>query len=335
MRRLTLAEAEAFATATLARFDTAPDIAALVARALVLSEASGLKGHGLMRLETYSIQTLAKKIDGHARPQARRVAPGLVAVDARTGFSYAAIDLALGELAEMAPRQGIAMAGINHSGHSGAIGLHVEKLAERGLVGMMFANAPASIAPWGGRRAVFGTNPIAFAAPRSGSEPIVVDLSVAKVARGKILAAEQRGESIPEGWAVDAEGRPTTDARAALAGTMLPMGDAKGTALALMVEAFSSALVGAAFATEQSSYFTPDGGPPGAGHAIIAFDPSFFAADALGRMAELAASIEDQDGARLPGTSRRAARARAAAEGLVVDPTLDAAIARLGERHGR
>ncbi|ODN69803.1 Ldh family oxidoreductase [Methylobrevis pamukkalensis] len=331
MRRLSLAEARVFAAETLTRFATAPDIAAVVAEALVEAEASGLKGHGLVRLETYAIQTLAKKIDGHARPSARRVAPGLVAVDAAHGFAYPAVGLALAELMEMAPVQGIAMAGINRSGHCGAVGLHLEKLAARGLVGMMFASAPASIAPWGGRKAVFGTNPIAFAAPMPGRPAVVVDLSVAKVARGKVLAAVQKGEPIPEGWAVGPDGEPTTDAKTALAGTMLPMGDAKGTALALMVEIFSTALVGGALSAEQPSYFDGKGGPPEAGHAILAIDPSFFADDFLPRMATLAGLIEGQDGARLPGASRIAARAKAEAEGVFVDPALDRALERLAQ----
>ncbi|SON56310.1 (2R)-3-sulfolactate dehydrogenase (NADP(+)) [Hartmannibacter diazotrophicus] len=329
MRRLSLEAAHRFASETLQRFDTAPDIADCVAKALVEAEASGLKGHGLVRLESYSIQTRVRKIDGHARPLMKQAAPGLVAISAEHGFSYPAVDLALDELKTLAPAQGIAMAGINKAGHCGAIGLHVEKLAEAGLVAMMFCNAPASIAPWGGKRPLYGTNPIAFATPAADRAPIVVDLSVAKVARGKVLAAAQRGDPIPEGWAVDAAGNPTTDAKAALGGTMLPMGDAKGTALALMVEVFSSALVSARFSTEQPSYFNDEGGPPEAGHAIIAVDPSGFAPFFIERMGELAGAIEAEEGARLPGSRRLEARRLAATEGLVVDASLDQALDRL------
>src|SRR5690606_19350669 len=113
---------------------------------------------------------------------------------------------------------------------------HVERLAERGLAGFAFGNSPAAIAPWGGKTGVFGTNPIAFAAPRKDGPPLVVDLSLSRVARGKIMVASQTGEPIPEGWALDADGRPTTDPKAALAGTMVPIGEAKGAALALVVE---------------------------------------------------------------------------------------------------
>ena len=122
------------------------------------------------------------------------------------------------------------------------VGRHVERLAEQGLVALFFANTPEAIAPWGGTRAVFGTNPIAFAAPLEGRAPVVVDLALSKVARGDIVAAKQRGEAIPAGWALDKDGRPTTDADAALAGTMIALGDAKGAALALMVEVLAAAL---------------------------------------------------------------------------------------------
>lgn len=329
-RRLSLDDARNFAADTLVRLRTEPAVAAVVAEALVMAEASGLKGHGLMRLESYGAQTLSGKVNGYARAEASRPRPGALVVDAGLGFSYPAIDLAVEALPAMARTQGIAVAAIRRAHHAGAIGLHVERLAAVGVVGVMVANAPASIAPWGGSRAVFGTNPIALAAPRDGGAPVVVDLSVAKVARGNLLGAAQRGEPIPEGWALDPEGRPTTDARAGLAGTMLPAGDAKGTALALFIEILAAAVAGAAFSFEQSSYFNGEGPPPEAGHLMIAIDPDAFGGDFLARMGVLTAAIEGQDGARLPGARRLAARAAAARDGVTVDPALDAALARMG-----
>jgi (2R)-3-sulfolactate dehydrogenase (NADP+) len=198
-------------------------------------------------------------------------------------------------------------------------------LAEAGMVAMMFANAPAAMAPWGGTRAVFGTDPLAFACPLPGAAPIVVDLSLSKVARGHILTAIQKGEAIPEGWALDTAGKPTTDAKAALAGTMVPLGDAKGTALALMVELLAAGLTGANFAAEASSFLDAEGPPPGTGQLLIAIDPSAFAGG-LHRFAQMAYSIEAQRGARLPGIRRLQARKKAEAEGLSVSPTLLAEI---------
>jgi (2R)-3-sulfolactate dehydrogenase (NADP+) len=221
----------------------------------------------------------------------------------------------------MAASCGIAAAGIGRSHHCGAAGHHAEALADLGLVALFFANGPAAMAPWGGKTAVFGTNPIAFACPLPGREPIVVDLSLSKVARGNVMAAAKKGEPIPEGWALDAEGRPTTDANVALAGTMVPLGDAKGTALALMVELIAAGMTGSNFAAEASSYFDAEGPPSMTGQFIIAMDPGAFASG-IERFAVLARSIEEQNGARLPGMRRYALRKRAAKEGLAVSDAL-------------
>jgi (2R)-3-sulfolactate dehydrogenase (NADP+) len=288
-----------------------------VARALVRAEADGLKGHGLSRVPTYLTMLRAGKIDGRAKPAASHPRPGVLAVDARDGFAYPAIDLVIAELPGVARAQGIACAPIRNSNHCGAAGLHVEALAERGLVALMFANTPGAIAPWGGSKAVFGTNPIAFAAPLKGREPVVVDMAMSKVARGPIAAAHQKGETIPEGWALDAEGRPTTDAAAALAGTMTPMGDAKGATLALMIEILAAALVGAHLAAEASSFLDGEGGPPRTGQLVIAIDPAAMGGDHLAeRLSTLAGMIEAQAGARLPGQRRLGLRRKAEAEGL-------------------
>jgi (2R)-3-sulfolactate dehydrogenase (NADP+) len=176
------------------------------------------------------------------------------------------------------------------------------------------------MAPWGGSKALFGTNPVAFACPLPGRAPLVIDLSLSKVARGNVMTAKQRKEPIPEGWALDKDGKPTTDPDAALRGTMVPMGDAKGTALALMVELLAAGLTGANFASEASSYLDADGPPSGTGQLIMAFDPDAFGGAAPARFAILAAAIEAQPGARLPGTRRLAARAKARAEGTLTIP---------------
>jgi len=197
-----------------------------------------------------------------------------------------------------------------------------------GLVAMLFANTPGAIAPWGGAKPAFGTNPIAFACPLPGAPPIVVDLSLSKVARGNILAARQKGERIPMGWALDASGAPTSDPDAALAGTMLPLGDAKGTALALMVELLAAGLTGANYAAEASSFLDAQGPPPGTGQLIIAIDPDAFDGG-LAHFARLAAMIEAQPGARLPGARRLAARAEAQRDGLAVGDALLREIAAL------
>ncbi len=328
MPTLAIAEAEDLVARTLERCRTSADNARAVARALVAAEADGLKGHGLSRLPSYAAQAKVGKVDGFAVPRASRPRSGAARVDACNGFAYPAIALAETMLPEMVRTAGICCAGITRSHHCGAAGHPVERLAQAGLVALLFANTPGAIAPWGGATAVFGTNPIAFACPLPDAAPIVVDLSLSKVARGNILAARQKGERIPEGWALDAAGAPTTDPAAALAGTMLPLGDAKGTALALMVELLAAGLTGANYAAEASSFLDAEGAPPGTGQLIVAFDPAAFGGG-VAHFGRLATAIGAQTGARLPGARRLALRARAARDGLAVNDALLREIAAL------
>ena len=318
MPTLSLEQARTRVAAALERCGTSRDGAESVARALVAAEADGLKGHGLSRVPAYAAQVRTGKIVGTAKVGVTRPRPALVAIDAAHGFAYPALDLAVDLIPDVARSQGLAAAPIRRSHHCGAAGLPVERLAQHGLVAILFANTPAAMAPWGGSRATFGTNPIAFACPLPGSPPIVVDLSLSKVARGNIVSAKQRGVAIPEGWALDAQGRATTDAAAALGGTMVPLGDAKGTALALMVELLAAGMTGSRFAGEASSFLDADGEPPGTGQLILAFDPGAFAGDAVARFGELADAIGAQEGARLPGARRLALRAQAEADGITV-----------------
>jgi (2R)-3-sulfolactate dehydrogenase (NADP+) len=326
MTTLTLAQAEDLAADALIRCRTAPDNARAVAHALVAAQADGLAGHGLARLPSYAAQARAGKVDGFAVPAVTRPRPGIALVDARYGFAFPALALAEQLLPEIAAHCGVACAAITRSHHCGAAGHPVERLAQAGLVALLFANTPAAIAPWGGAKPLFGTNPIAFACPVAGAAPIVIDLSLSKVARGKIVAARQKGEAIPPGWALDRGGLPTTDPAAALAGTMLPLGDAKGTVLALMVELLAAGLPGANFAAEASSFLDAEGPPPGTGQLIVALDGAAFGA-ASERFARLARAVAEQG--RLPGARRLAARMTARRHGLTVNDALLSEIAAL------
>jgi len=328
LERISVGDLERLVAAALEAADTSPANAASVARALVAAEVVRQKGHGLSRVASYAAQARARKIHGHAIPTATRTRPATLSVDAAHGFAYPALDLALAGLQAIALETGIAAAGIRRSHHAGALGLVTERLAGAGLVALMLANTPSAMAPWGGRRALFGTNPIAFAAPRLGGPPIVVDLALSEVARGKILAAAQHGEPIPSGWAIDKEGRPTTDAKAALGGTLTPAGGAKGAALALMVELLAAAVTGAHFAEEASSFLDDKGPPPATGQLIIVIDASSLGAggELAARVADLARDIEAEPGARVPGAQRQALRAEAAANGLCIERSVMDAI---------
>ncbi len=323
MTVLTLDAAEQWAAGIFKVHGASALNAASVARALIAAEADGLAGHGLSRIPTYVGMLKSGKIDGQATPIVHRTRPAALLVDAADGFAFPAIDAACAELPAMARASGIAVAGITRSNHAGAAGQHVERLARQGLVAIFFANTPPAIAPWGARTPVFGTNPIAFAAPLPDRPPIVIDLALSKVARGNIVAAKQKGKPIPEGWALDDEGRPTTDADAALKGTMIAMGEAKGAALALMVEILAAALVGSHLSMDASSFLDTAGPPPGTGQSFIVIDPDSLGHGRFGAaMTRLAAAIEDQDGARLPGMRRLEERHRVEVRGLQIPAVL-------------
>ena len=293
---------------------------------LVAAEAEGQIGHGFSRLEDYAAQVVSGKINRDAEITTSLPRPASILINADCGFAYPAIDAAISSLVPVANEMGIAIAAVGNSHHCGALSLQVEKLAEAGLIGLMFTNAPKAIAPWGSHQPLFGTNPIAFGVPRKDMAPLVIDLSLSKVARGKVMNAKKQGKPIPEGWALDAMGQPTTDADAALAGTMLPIGDAKGAALALMVEILAAPLTGSAFSFEAGSFFTSDGVRPRVGQTLIAIRPNSDGTGFADRLEELLHAITELEGARLPGTRRLAAIAAARTDGLSVSKRyLDAA----------
>ena len=321
--RLALDELHTLVFEILLAHDTARDNAERVAKALVAAEADGQKGHGASRVPSYAGQARSGKVDGHAAPEVIRLTGSAAIVDARDGFAYPAIELAQRTLLECLQASPVAAAVIRNSHHSGVVAHHVEPLARAGCIAMSVNNGPQAIAPWGGRRGLFGTNPIGFAAPRADHPPLVIDMSLSKVARGKINVAAQAGDPIPPDWAFDADGNPTTDARAAMAGTMAPVGDAKGAQLVLMVEILAAALSASCFGFESSSYFTAEGAPPRAGQFLLALDPGPFSEGRFGsRLEDLLAAIEEQPGTRLPGRRRFELRERAQREGVTIPRAL-------------
>lgn len=324
---LSIAETERLVAEAFSRADVGPAQAASVAHALVGAEASGQGGHGLRRVAAYSAQAKAGKVKGHATPEIELTRSAAMRVDAGEGFAYPAFDLAIERAPEIVAQSGVLAIAIRNSHHAGVLGLTVERLAQKGLVALMVANAPGAIAAYGGTRPLFGTNPIAFAAPIPGAPPVVIDLSLSKVARGKVMAAKQKGVPIPEGWALDPDGNPTTDADAALAGTMVPVGDAKGAALALMVEMLAAGLTGANYAYEASSLFDDKGPAPRLGQFILVIDPAAIGGDAaLARLGDLTATMAEEPNVRIPGQRGLAARQKAASEGIVIEDDVMATI---------
>ena len=321
--RLQLDELRSLVFDILVAHNTDSDNAERVAKALVAAEADGQKGHGASRVPSYAAQARSGKVDGNAVPEAIRLSDSATIIDARDGFAYPAIELAQQTLLAGLSASPLAAAVIRNSHHSGVIAHHIEPLARAGFIAMSVGNGPQAIAPWGGHRGLFGTNPIGFAAPRAAHPPLVIDMSLSKVARGRINVAAQAGEPIPAGWAFDASGKPTTDAKEAMAGTMAPVGDAKGAQLALMVEILAGALSASCFGFESSSYFTAEGAPPRAGQFLLAMDPGPFSEGRFGsRLEDLLAAIEEQPGTRLPGQRRFALREQAQRDGVTIPRAL-------------
>lgn len=303
------------------------------ARALVRAEGDGQSGHGLSRVPTYVAQLRSGKVQGRAVPKLERVSPAAVRIDGGQGFAYPALELAIESVAALAKRMAVAVAAVHRSHHFGQAGAHVERLANEGYVALLFGNSPKAMALHGGSTPTLGTNPIAFACPMPDRPPLVIDLALSTAARGRIVAAQKARRAIPEGWAVDAAGAPTTDPTAALEGALLPLGGAKGSALALMVEVLAAALTGSAFGWEASSLFEGEGAPPDLGQTLLALDPGALSGGAFAsRMAALAGVVEAEDGARLPGDQRLEARARTGARGLFIPEALHDEIAALAGR---
>lgn len=310
MIRVPLQEAEALATAAMIAHGFDAGTARPAVAALIMAERDGLASHGLARLPFYLAQARAGKVVAAAIPTVETDG-AVVRVDAHHGLAFAAVDRGLQAGTATARDLGLAAVAVGRSHHFGVAGHPVERLARDGLIGLAFANTPAAMAPWGGKRALMGTNPIAFAAPRAGGDPLVVDLSLSRVARGKVMLAQKKREPIPEGWALGPDGAPTNDADAAMKGTMIPAGQAKGAALALMVELLCAGLTGSNFAFEASSLFDAEGPPPGLAHLILILDPARFGPHFPVRAKALFEAVESEEGARLPGARRfkeRAAR---------------------------
>jgi (2R)-3-sulfolactate dehydrogenase (NADP+) len=305
--RIPLDDALALADAALVRAGANPALSRITAAALVQAEAIGQPGHGLSRLAQYCAFLRNGRADGNARPRVIAERGGAALVDAGNGLAYPALALAEDQARERARANGVAFVGITNSHHSGAMGLPVARLAAGGLVALAFTNSPAAMPVPGGRTPLLGTNPVAAAFPRAAPHPpLVIDLALSTVARGKIMRAAQQGDAIPVGWALDAAGNPTTDARAALTGAMLALGGDKGAALALAVELLCVALTGAAFGFEADSFFSDEGNRPRLGQAILAVDPGALAGNAayLARVEALCTAMVRDQGVRIPGARR-------------------------------
>lgn len=311
----------------LVRLGLAAEHAQAMARVIAAGQRDACPAHGVYRLITCAQTVRAGQVDLCSEPIVEASDGAIVHVDARYAFSPLAFARGLPHLVERARLHGLAAMAIRHCFHFSALWPEVEDVAAHGLAALALTPSHAWVAPVGGRRPVFGTNPIAFAWPRAGSEPFVFDFATSAIARGDLELHRRAGRPLPPGCGVDASGAPSTDAQAVARGAMLAFGGHKGSALAAMVELLAGALIGDWTSAQSQAFDAGAGAAPCHGELIVAFDPQRFAADAAGRLAgdqaaeAMFASITGQ-GARLPSQRRFAARAASRTQGVRVPRTL-------------
>ncbi|MFZ6048390.1 Ldh family oxidoreductase [Pseudomonas sp. CR3202] len=322
---LDLDQVHALAMRALTRNGMGADHARAIADTITQGQRDECHSHGLYRVLVCVQSLRSGKVDPLARPTVSRPAPSIVSVDAHRGYSLLAFQTGLPLLVEQARELGVAALVIRNCFHFSALWPEVEAIAAEGLVGLAMTPSHAWVAPEGGSKGVFGTNPLAFAWPREGREPFVFDFATSAIARGDIELHARQDKPIPLGWGLDANGRPTTNARAALEGAMQTFGGHKGSALAAMIELLAGALIGDMTSAESLAFDAGAGATPCHGELLLAFDPARFLGNAMEegqrRAEQLFAAITDQ-GARLPSQRRFAARKRSEREGVWVEQAL-------------
>ena len=327
MAQLSIAQATLLAARALRNAGAGEAMASSTAQALTRAEAQGLASHGLSRVPQYAVHLRNGRADGLALATVVRHKGAAVLVDAKQGLAFPACDLAVATAVTTAQSLGVCFAGVTNSHHCGVLVDHLRAVTDAGMVGLAFANSPAAMPAAGGKHPIFGTNPVAAAFPRRNADPLMIDLSLSEVARGKLMVAARDGQPIPLGWALDSQGQPTTNAKAGLAGSMLPLGavsSPKGSMLALIVELLVTAVIGARFGFEASSFFVDEGNAPRIGQAFVVIDPGALASSDVyyERMETLIAEMLVDDGVRLAGARRIDLEEKAAQSGLTITDAL-------------
>lgn len=305
MPDVTLDEIETTTQAALERHGAVPWVATEVARAVRKAEAVGNRICGLYYLESYCTQLRSGRVKGDVEPVVTRPRPGVVAVDARFGFAQAAFARALPDAVTAARENGVASLAVGHAHTCTSLGYFTEQIARAGLIGLGLTNASPIVAPPGGKTRVIGTNPIAFSVPDGeGGIAMQFDQSTTTVALGKITMAKAAGERIPEGWAIDANGEPTTDPEAALGGSLVSMGGYKGWGFGLMAELLAAGMTGGVVSRDVNPLKAPDGPPHDLGQYYLLMDPGT-SGDFHARLAQVEQGVALDEGARMPGQGKR------------------------------
>ncbi|KHL73203.1 lactate dehydrogenase [Pseudomonas putida] len=318
--RMPFADLQGLLQAIFQRHGCSAAVAGVLAHNCASAQRDGAHSHGVFRMPGY-VSTLASGwVNGCAVPQVADVAAGFVRVDAGGGFAQPALAAARAMLVEKARSAGIAVLAIHNSHHFAALWPDVEPFADEGLVALSVVNSMTCVVPHGARKPLFGTNPIAFAAPCAGHDPIVFDMATSAMAHGDVQIAARAGQQLPEGMGVDADGQPTTEPRAILeGGALLPFGGHKGSALSMMVELLAAALTGGHFSWEFDWASHPGAKTPWTGQLIIVIDPSKAEGDRFAqRSRELVEQMQAVGLSRMPGERRYREREIAQREGVAV-----------------
>lgn len=277
-----------------------------VAKAVQKAEAVGNLICGLYYLESYCTQLASGRVNGDVEPVVSKPKPASVMVDAQLGFAQPAFAHGLPVAIETAQEMGTCALAICHSHTCTSLGYFTEQIAQAGLIGIGFTNASPVVSPPNGYKAVIGTNPIAMSVPaKDGGLAFQFDQSTSAVALGKITMAASAGTDIPLGWAVDADGKPTTDPKEALKGSLVSTGGYKGWGFGLMTEILAAAVTGSVNSLDVAGLKLPDGKPHDLGQFYFLIDPTTFSGDAFwDRLARVSDAVSEQPGARLPGTGK-------------------------------
>ena len=250
--------------------------AKICADALINAELVGAPSHGLSRLKMYCDRINKKVINPKPKIKIKKISQSITQIDANNSIGFVAADIGIKKAISNAKKTGIGLVGIKNSGHYGLSGYYAEQAVKKNLITMCFTNAPPAIAPHGAKKSLFGTNPICFGTPTASKIPFILDTSVSVINRGKIRVAERTNKKIPEGVALDKYGKPTTDAKKALAGVQLPIAGFRGSGLAWMVDILSGVLTGGNHGGKVKDPFDDFSGPQNIGHLFIAIKPNLF-----------------------------------------------------------
>ncbi len=322
--RMSLDEIFDFSKQILAECGCSDQQAGSVAASVRDAEGEGIRNVGLGYMPIYCKDLAYNRIRGDAVPVWRETAPGAIVVDAGLGFAHPAFEHGLAPYVERVAATGIATLAIENSYSAGVLGWFTEKLADHGLITLAFANSPARMAVAGGKRRFFGTNPISFAVPRPNGPALVADFATSQTAFVNVKDHAKAGKPIPAGWGLDADGKPTDDAKAVIeSGTMAPMGGAKGAILALLVDVLAGGLGGPNFSHQAPEFGVERDEPPAVGQFFIAIDPNATGRSGYGENIEtLVTAMLKEPGVRLPGQRRLDNRASAQTKGVMVPPAL-------------